>query len=176
MTLTYWLTLEIFPPCSKKNCSRLHKAVQVNNHKHMHWIWVLRLSWANSGLTSQNRKHSWTLFCLQLSSLAKAVHQPQKIFTAPTSINLTISLGFLMLWPTLNASSSSAVSWWQDIPSHPKLDVLFSPHEGAGISVYAGIPDFRSEGGIFQTSKKEFKLQSGKDLFDIDMISKVSYT
>ncbi|KNG52801.1 nad-dependent histone deacetylase sir2 [Stemphylium lycopersici] len=38
---------------------------------------------------------------------------------------------------------------------------------GAGISVSAGIPDFRSATGLFKTLKKEQKLKSsGKDLFD----------
>ena len=38
---------------------------------------------------------------------------------------------------------------------------------GAGISVAAGIPDFRSATGLFNSLKKEHKLKSsGKDLFD----------
>jgi NAD-dependent histone deacetylase SIR2 len=38
---------------------------------------------------------------------------------------------------------------------------------GAGMSVSAGIPDFRSSGGLFNSLKKEHKLKSsGKDLFD----------
>ncbi|QDS74406.1 hypothetical protein FKW77_005761 [Venturia effusa] len=38
---------------------------------------------------------------------------------------------------------------------------------GAGISVSAGIPDFRSSTGLFKTLKSEHKLKSsGKDLFD----------
>lgn len=40
---------------------------------------------------------------------------------------------------------------------------------GAGISVQAGIPDFRSPEGLFQSVKRENPreaLVSGKDLFD----------
>ncbi|KAF2271539.1 DHS-like NAD/FAD-binding domain-containing protein [Westerdykella ornata] len=38
---------------------------------------------------------------------------------------------------------------------------------GAGISVSAGIPDFRSSGGLFSSLRKQHKLKSsGKDLFD----------
>lgn len=41
--------------------------------------------------------------------------------------------------------------------------------KGAGISVQAGIPDFRSSGGLFNTLKRDNpreNLSSGKDLFD----------
>ncbi|KAG9099141.1 hypothetical protein FRC06_005598 [Ceratobasidium sp. 370] len=40
---------------------------------------------------------------------------------------------------------------------------------GAGISVYAGIPDFRSSGGLFQSLKRDHpkeNITSGRDLFD----------
>jgi Sir2 family len=40
---------------------------------------------------------------------------------------------------------------------------------GAGISVQAGIPDFRSQEGLFKTLKRDNPreaLTSGKDLFD----------
>lgn len=38
---------------------------------------------------------------------------------------------------------------------------------GAGISVHAGIPDFRSQTGLFQTLKQELNLKtSGKEMFD----------
>jgi NAD-dependent histone deacetylase SIR2 len=52
------------------------------------------------------------------------------------------------------------------------LDVLHKKRKivviaGAGISVSAGIPDFRSATGLFNSLKKEHKLKSsGKDLFD----------
>jgi len=52
------------------------------------------------------------------------------------------------------------------------LDVLHKKRKivviaGAGISVSAGIPDFRSATGLFNTLKKEQKLKSsGKNLFD----------
>lgn len=52
------------------------------------------------------------------------------------------------------------------------LDVLHKKRKivviaGAGISVSAGIPDFRSATGLFNTLKKEHGLKSsGKDLFD----------
>ncbi|KAF1941854.1 DHS-like NAD/FAD-binding domain-containing protein [Clathrospora elynae] len=48
---------------------------------------------------------------------------------------------------------------------------------GAGISVSAGIPDFRSATGLFNTLKKEHKLKSsGKDLFDASVYQDDSST
>lgn len=54
------------------------------------------------------------------------------------------------------------------ISCHPDsiIDDLF---QGAGISVQAGIPDFRSPSGLFNTLKRDNPkegLSSGKDLFN----------
>lgn len=44
--------------------------------------------------------------------------------------------------------------------------------QGAGISVQAGIPDFRSSEGLFQTLKRDNPtLSSGKDLFDASVFN-----
>lgn len=47
-------------------------------------------------------------------------------------------------------------------------------HLGAGISVKAGIPDFRSSDGLFQSLKRDNPkdgLSSGKDLFDASVFN-----
>jgi NAD-dependent histone deacetylase SIR2 len=49
---------------------------------------------------------------------------------------------------------------------------------GAGISVHAGIPDFRSSNGLFESLKREHpkeNITSGRDLFDA-AVFKVSTT
>lgn len=49
--------------------------------------------------------------------------------------------------------------------------------QGAGISVDAGIPDFRSSEGIFQTLKRDNPdLSSGKDLFDAKVFNSPATT
>jgi NAD-dependent histone deacetylase SIR2 len=62
------------------------------------------------------------------------------------------------------------------------LDVLHKKRKiviiaGAGISVSAGIPDFRSADGLFKNLRKEHKLKSsGKDLFDASVYQDDSST
>lgn len=61
-----------------------------------------------------------------------------------------------MIWTTTNTTS------------------LLSLPTGAGISVKAGIPDFRSADGLFQSIKRENpkeNLSSGKDLFDASVFN-----
>lgn len=51
------------------------------------------------------------------------------------------------------------------------------PFPGAGISVNAGIPDFRSSEGIFQSLKRDNPdLSSGKDLFDAKVFNSPATT
>lgn len=39
---------------------------------------------------------------------------------------------------------------------------------GAGVSVNAGIPDFRSSGGLFETIKQKYQLKDPTQLFSIN--------
>ncbi|KAJ6259129.1 hypothetical protein Dda_6026 [Drechslerella dactyloides] len=53
---------------------------------------------------------------------------------------------------------------WFDILNRKKKIIVIA---GAGISVRAGIPDFRSSNGLFASVKSDYKLKaSGKQLFD----------
>lgn len=53
------------------------------------------------------------------------------------------------------------------------LGSLLVLYSGAGISVQAGIPDFRSSEGLFQSLKKDNRdtIASGKDLFDASVFN-----
>ncbi|KAK6531358.1 hypothetical protein TWF281_008165 [Arthrobotrys megalospora] len=56
------------------------------------------------------------------------------------------------------------LSTWFDILNKKKKIIVIA---GAGISVCAGIPDFRSSNGLFASVKSDYKLKaSGKQLFD----------
>ncbi|KAF3905494.1 hypothetical protein ABW20_dc0108810 [Dactylellina cionopaga] len=68
----------------------------------------------------------------------------------------------------LNRIPSSVVekqlATWLDILNKKKKIIVIA---GAGISVRAGIPDFRSSNGLFASVKSDYKLKaSGKQLFD----------
>jgi NAD-dependent histone deacetylase SIR2 len=52
--------------------------------------------------------------------------------------------------------------------SYPSHLILF---QGAGISVQAGIPDFRSSDGLFQSIKRKEAMSSGKELFDVSVFN-----
>ncbi|KAK6515471.1 hypothetical protein TWF506_007805 [Arthrobotrys conoides] len=56
------------------------------------------------------------------------------------------------------------LSTWNEILNKKKKIIVIA---GAGISVCAGIPDFRSSNGLFASVKSDYKLKaSGKQLFD----------
>ncbi|KAI6246050.1 NAD-dependent protein deacetylase hst4 [Erysiphe necator] len=76
---------------------------------------------------------------------------------------------------SLNQSNDEVYHKMQD-PKLKKLLEIFRTKRkivvfaGAGISVSAGIPDFRSSTGLFKTLRGDFKLKtSGKQLFDADV-------
>jgi NAD-dependent SIR2 family protein deacetylase len=58
--------------------------------------------------------------------------------------------------------------------SYPHRDLCASLFKGAGISVQAGIPDFRSSDGLFQSIKRDNPkeaMSSGKELFDVSVFN-----
>ncbi|KAG9239484.1 DHS-like NAD/FAD-binding domain-containing protein [Amylocarpus encephaloides] len=75
----------------------------------------------------------------------------------------------------LNESSDDAFHKTEETKLRKLTEVLRSKRKivviaGAGISVSAGIPDFRSSTGLFSTLKNDHKLKaSGKQLFDADV-------
>ncbi|KAL5118286.1 hypothetical protein ACEQ8H_003796 [Pleosporales sp. CAS-2024a] len=78
--------------------------------------------------------------------------------------------------------SGAHVDQEQQVQLQRLLNVLHKKRKivviaGAGISVSAGIPDFRSATGLFSSLKKEHKLKSsGKDLFDASVYQDDSST
>src|SRR5271169_4302702 len=83
------------------------------------------------------------------------------------------SLPYEVLDLTLdNVASSALCKKTMDVLYRAKRMIVVA---GAGISVAAGIPDFRSQGGLFSTLKADTKFKpSGKALFDVS-VYKVHY-
>ncbi|RKF72819.1 NAD-dependent protein deacetylase hst4 [Golovinomyces cichoracearum] len=76
---------------------------------------------------------------------------------------------------SLNQSNDKLLHETQDAKLKKLLEVFRTKRKivvfaGAGISVSAGIPDFRSSTGLFKTLRSDYKLKaSGKQLFDADV-------
>ncbi|RKF71765.1 NAD-dependent protein deacetylase hst4 [Golovinomyces cichoracearum] len=76
---------------------------------------------------------------------------------------------------SLNQSNDKLLHEMQDAKLKKLLEVFRTKRKivvfaGAGISVSAGIPDFRSSTGLFKTLRSDYKLKaSGKQLFDADV-------
>jgi NAD+-dependent protein deacetylase SIR2 len=73
-----------------------------------------------------------------------------------------------------NEYQASVIDTLRSVLHHSKKIVMVT---GAGISVAAGIPDFRSPDGFFQQARDEYKLKySGKQLFDASVYKDDSST
>jgi NAD-dependent histone deacetylase SIR2 len=102
------------------------------------------------------------------SSFAFAVEIPVSTDRHPSMDVGRRSLPYEVLDLTLdNVASSALCKKTMDVLYRAKRMIVVA---GAGISVAAGIPDFRSQGGLFSTLKADTKFKpSGKALFDVSV-------
>ncbi|KAF8475601.1 DHS-like NAD/FAD-binding domain-containing protein [Kalaharituber pfeilii] len=88
------------------------------------------------------------------------VLRPPPVRKAPETIDLRACLS----GPALTKAQQRSIDTLLKVFRKKKKIVVVA---GAGISVGAGIPDFRSAGGLFSTLRSDHKLKtSGKELFD----------
>ena len=80
----------------------------------------------------------------------------------------------LMIFPNIYSDISDFEGKYpefiKNLKNHQFKKIVFLV--GAGISTSAGIPDFRSEDGIFNKIKKKYNLDSPEDFFHIDFFYK----
>jgi Sir2 family len=107
-------------------------------------------------------------------SCAFAIEIPVSVRAQPLDCGRR-SLPFEVVDLTLdNVASSESCSKTMDALYRAKRMIVVA---GAGISVGAGIPDFRSQAGLFSTLKAETKFKpSGKALFDVSVYKVIRST
>lgn len=122
------------------------------------------------GVEDNGRKSSRSAKKIKMRKKSPKGRKPRSKGAAETRESMTadamgpVKLPCFRLDLKVAPPDASAIHYLQHVLTTKKKIVVIA---GAGISVSAGIPDFRSENGLFKSLKLKYELKtSGKDLFN----------